>query len=100
MAASDISSIGLETRIARGRDLLESGLDGELFALDIEGGTCFGFNATAAEIWQRIETPTTLRALCAALIAAHEVDAETCRTQTVSLLEELAREGLVTLDPA
>lgn len=87
------------TLITRTGTLVEAALDNELFALDIECGQCFGFNATAAEIWQLLETPMTLAALCAQLATTHEIDDETCRDDTAALIHALAADKLVALTP-
>lgn len=85
--------------ITRTADLLESGVEDELFALDIDGGQCFGFNATATEIWHRLATPMTLDALCNALMETRDVDRATCLADTAELIERLAEDKLVSLSP-
>ncbi len=86
--------------ITRTGTVVEAAVDDEVFVLDVNGGHCFGFNATATEIWHRLETPMTLAALCDALIQTREVDRATCLTETAALIETLADEGLVVLTPA
>ena len=39
-------------RYERAAQLLEADLGDELMALDVEGGTCFGFNAVATGVWR------------------------------------------------
>ena len=88
-----------QTRIERLDVLVEAEVGGEIMALDIERGSCFGFNATATRIWQLIEQPCSLAELCARLMAEHEVDQTTCHEQTSAVLAQLADEGLVVLTP-
>jgi Coenzyme PQQ synthesis protein D (PqqD) len=85
--------------ITRSSNLLEARVDTELFALDVDGGHCFSFNATATEIWSALETPMTLDALCDALMQAHDVDRETCVADTLVLIEKLRDENLIKLTP-
>ncbi len=85
--------------ITRTGTLVEAGVDNELFALDVDGGHCFGFNATATEIWRALETPMTLGALCDGLMQTRDVDRATCLADTEALVERLAEENLVTLTP-
>lgn len=85
--------------ITRTGALVESGVDDELFALDVDGGHCFGFNATATEIWRALERPMTLGALCAALMQTRDVDPATCLADTGALIERLVEEDLVSLTP-
>jgi hypothetical protein len=86
-----------QTIITRTSALLESGMEDELFALDVDGGNCYGFNATATEIWRLLETPMTLDALCNALRQTHDIDHATCLTDTSALVEKLAEDNLVVL---
>ncbi len=83
--------------ITRTGALVEAGVEDELFALDVDGGHCFGFNATATEIWRSLETPKTFGTLCAELMISHKVDGATCLADTAALVEMLAEENLVTL---
>ncbi len=85
------------TMIERIDGLVEAEVAGELVGLDIERGSCFGFNATATRIWHLVETPRTLGSLCAALMAEHEVDRATCLADTAAVLHVLADERLVAL---
>lgn len=88
-----------DTRIERLDALVSTEVRGELVGLDIEHGSCFGFNATATRIWHLIETPCTLASLCDTLMHEHEVDRETCLVDTASVLDVLAAEQLVVLTP-
>lgn len=85
--------------IARTGNLVEAGVDKELFALDVDGGNCFGFNSTATEIWRALETPMTLGALCDTLMQTRDVDHATCFADTEALIARLAEENLVALTP-
>jgi Coenzyme PQQ synthesis protein D (PqqD) len=85
--------------ITRAKPLLETGVDDELFALDVDGGSCFSFNATAKEIWQMLETPMTLDSLCKRLMDIYQVDEATCVADTISMIEGLASDKLIILSP-
>ncbi len=86
-----------QTRIERLDALVEAEVGGELVGLDIERGSCFAFNATATRIWQLIEEPCTLNALCDRLMAEHDVDRATCLADTAAVLADLAGERLIVL---
>ena len=85
--------------VSRRASLLEAEVDGEVVALDVDSGRCYGFNATATEVWKHIAEPMRLSALRDALTDRYEVDAETCELQLRELLAELERDGLVELRP-
>jgi hypothetical protein len=75
--------------------LLEAEVDGELVALDVDQGTCYGFNATATRIWALIEEPKRVSELRDALLEEFDVDADTCQEQLAELLGELEKDGLI-----
>ena len=81
--------------ISRKSELLEAEVDGELVALHVDNGTCYGFNGTATRIWALIEQPRTLAELCDALTAEFEVDRGDCEREVTILLRELEEDGLV-----
>ena len=83
--------------IGRGSPLMEAEVDGEMVGLHIESGTCYGFNGTAYRIWQLVEQPRSLTALCEALAQEFDVDPATCRSDVTGLIDELAQDGLLTL---
>ena len=86
-----------DLRVARARELIAASVDDELFGLETEQGHFYGFNAPATRIWELIEQPTTLSALCTALVAEFAVEPEECRTGTLAVLRELETDGMVTL---
>ena len=88
------------TLVTRRPGLMEAEVDGELVALSIDRGECYGFNATATELWRLLDVPRTLDALCQALVAAFAVDRVTCAADVAAVLDQLAGQGLVTLTRA
>lgn len=65
--------------------------------LHTEGEVYFGLNAVGMRIWQLLPPSCrTLEELCGALSQSYpEVPADMLRNDTVALLEELGRQGLV-----
>lgn len=90
-----------EDLIVRRRDgLIQAEVDGELVALHIDKGTCYGFNVTATRIWTLIESPRRVSELRDQLVGEYDVDAETCEREVMAVLKDLERDGLVELQPA
>lgn len=85
------------TLVTRRPRLVEAEVHGELMGLDVDAGHCYGFNATATEVWKLLAEPMTLDALCTALRARFDVDAQRCHESVSTLLARLADEGLVEL---
>lgn len=84
--------------ISRAPGLLESEVDGELVGLHVGSGTAYGFNRTATRIWGLLATPRTLGELRDALVAEFGVEPERCGRELRALVEELAADGLVSVD--
>lgn len=92
--------VGQDLRVERRGEMIETEVDGELVALHIDKGTCYGFNSTATRIWSMIEQPRLLSELTEELVRDYDVDTETCEAQLRELLDELAADGLVEIQPA
>jgi hypothetical protein len=82
--------------VGRRDGLIEVEIDGEIVALHIEQGTCYGLNRQGSRIWNLLAQPIRIRDLCALLLAAYKVDADVCKRQVLDLLEQLRGEGLIT----
>jgi hypothetical protein len=89
-----------DSLVRRRGQLIEAEIDDELIGLEVEQGTCFGFNATATRIWSLLETPMRVSELREALLAEYEVDAATCERELLDLLRALERDGLIEIEPA
>lgn len=89
-----------ELIVSRRAELIETEVDGELVALHVDNGTCYGFNGTATRIWALIEQPRRLSELKEELTREFDVDPEVCERQLRDLLKELEGDGLVELSPA
>lgn len=85
--------------VERCGELIETEVDGELVALHVDNGTCYGFNGTATRIWALTEQPRRLSELKEELMREFDVDAETCDAQVRELLNELASDGLISIRP-
>ncbi|MEA3051684.1 MAG: hypothetical protein QOG72_587 [Sphingomonadales bacterium] len=86
--------------VSRRADLIETEVDGELVALHVDQGTCYGFNGTATRVWALIEQPRRFSELRDELLSEFDVEPEVCGRQLAELLKELEVDGLVELKPA
>ena len=84
--------------VRRRAALLEAEVDGELVGLQVDSGTCYGFNGTATRIWALIEQPKRLSEIREILLGEYDVDPETCEKELRAVLAELEQDGLVALD--
>lgn len=91
---------GPDDLVTRGRDLLTTMVDGELLAMSIERGVCYGLNRVGARAWELLESPRSIRSMCEALTAEFDIDLATCLAEVTDLIEGLRAEGLVTVGKA
>ena len=84
-----------ETVFRKSAELLESDVDDEIVALDVNKGQCYGLNLVGSRVWRLLETPTSLQDICSTLQEEYEVESEVCRGEVERLLADLQSEGLV-----
>jgi hypothetical protein len=82
-------------RVVRCQEMLEADVNGEIVALNVERGQCYGLNSVATEIWRMLEEPTSVDEICGTLTSDYDVDAATCHSEVLALLSQLEDEGLV-----
>jgi hypothetical protein len=92
----DSSPLSAESVVARNDGFVEAEIDGEVVALNIEQGTCYGLNQVGSRIWNLLATPIRVVDVCETLLAEYAVDADECERQVIDLLEELCSEGMIT----
>ena len=90
----DISSLWIRRRAS----LLEADVSGELVALHVDSGTCYGFNRTATRIWELLEEPHSVPELCDLLAEEFSVDRSICERDVIELARELERDQLVEIN--
>ena len=82
-------------RIIRCEELLEADVNGEIVALHIDKGQCYGMNSVASRVWALLAEPTSAEDICSKLADEYDVDPATCRADVDALLAELRSEGLI-----
>lgn len=70
-------------------------IDGEMVALDLARGDCFGLDRIGTLIWALAAEPVRVAAIVDRLAADHDVDRATCRDDVLPFLNELRGAGLV-----
>ena len=71
----------------------------ELILLNMETGDYLGLNPVGASIWENLSVPIAVSELVDRLTESFEVDAGTCRTETMEYLEKIAALHLSRIDP-
>jgi len=89
------NSIAPDTRVVRSREILESEVDGEVVALDIAQGECYGFNAVGSSVWRLLQNDTSVDEICDTLVEEFDVERDVCEAEVTRLLGDLVSAGLV-----
>lgn len=83
--------------VTRSAAVLSNPADGGVLMMDIDSGSYFAMDSSAAAIWTLIAEPRSVRHICAALQNRYAVDAQTCRDDVAAFLADLSNRGLVSI---
>lgn len=86
--------------VRRQGEWLTARVGDELVMMSAQSGIYVGLTEVGARVWELIETPQELDALCSKLQEEFEVPAETCRSDVEVFLNELLKHGAISFDPA
>jgi len=93
--------LGPETVVSRNDEPIAVEVDRSVVMMSVDQGMYFGLEGTGPRIWALLAEPRTVRALCDELMREFAVDADVCRREVSTFLEELRRAQLVRFhDPA
>ncbi|MCP4397030.1 MAG: lasso peptide biosynthesis PqqD family chaperone [bacterium] len=90
-------TVSVDSIIAQSKELMVSGLDGDTVMMDIERGGYFGLNKIGSRVWELIEEPRSVSAVCDTLIEEFEVEREQCEQEVISFVTWLVRRKLAEL---
>ena len=85
------------TLIVGKSEVLESDLDGEIIALDMDQGQCYGFNSSASSIWRLLKAPTSASKICFDLANEFNIEKQQCEPAVLKLLNEMNDQGLISI---
>ena len=97
--SEDAATLDDRAVVRRLDDLIEAEVDDEILALHVEQGVCYGFNVTAARVWNSLREPRRIAELRAQLLDEFDVDEETCGRELSEILALLAAQRLVAIEP-
>jgi hypothetical protein len=81
--------------VVRSEQPLSATVDGEIVMLDARQAVYFSLDAVASAIWQLIEEPVSVDALCESLVSRYHIDRQACLTDVTAFLAELIDAELV-----
>ncbi len=85
--------------VSKQGDWLTAKVGEELVMMSAEKGHYVGLGGVGTRVWELIETPQDLDAICDQLQREFEVAPDVCRAEVEQFLNELVKHGAVALDP-
>ena len=90
-----MTALSTATVLVRSPEPLTARVDDEIVMLDARGNAYFGLDGAGAVIWELLDRPLSIEAVCAHLIQDYDVDLERCRRDVLAFAAELVDAGLV-----
>jgi hypothetical protein len=82
-------------RVIRNDRVPTGEIDGELVALDLDKGNCFGMDKIGLAIWGLTAKPISVGEIADALTASHDVSRAQCLSDVAPFIGDLLAEGLL-----
>jgi len=74
---------------------LSSVFGDEAVVLGLDRGVYYGLDEVGARIWKMVQEPTSVTAICDAIVEEFDVESDRCEQDVISLLVDLRKESLV-----
>lgn len=86
-------------KIQKKGDWLTAKVGEELVMMSAEKGNYLGLSEVGARIWELLEAPSDIDAICAQLQQEYDVTPDVCRTEVENFFNELMKQGAIAIDP-
>ena len=86
-------------KVRKQDDWLAAKIGGELVMMSAKKGNYIGLSEVGARIWELLETPQDIDAVCAQLQKEYDVTPDVCRAEVDTFLNEMVKHGVIALDP-
>ena len=87
--------ITLNSIVKRREDLIAQDLDDAVVMAKQDTGDYFGMQLVAKRVWELLERPGTVRAICATLRTEYDVDPATCEREVLEFMNDLMHDALI-----
>lgn len=91
------SSCDRDATVAGRSGVLFSRIGDEIVLMSVETGKYYGLDPIGADIWQRMQSPVSVAALCAGLADTYDAPSDEISQDVTDLLERLLADGLIVL---
>lgn len=88
-------SISEDSIVSAGAGVVSCDLIGAAALLNMQSNIYYTLNEVGSRIWDLIQKPMPVSAICSEVSARYDVDSKRCRDDVVALLRELNDAGLI-----
>jgi hypothetical protein len=88
-------ALQLDTIVTRADGVVTSNLDGEVVMMSIDRGKYYGLDAIASQIWELLETPCSIRALCDQLLPQYDVGRQQGEVDVLGFCQQAREQGII-----
>lgn len=94
-----VSPLSDDSRITVSANQVACDLAGEVAILNLENGVYYGLDAVGARVWTLVQEPATFAQVREAMLLEFDVDADVLETDLRQLFTDLAKQGLIDIQP-
>ena len=87
--------ISHNTQVKASNDQVSCELGDESAILDLKKGVYYGLDPVGARVWELIQQPQTVAEVVAHITDEYDVEAETCSSDIIALLNQLMEHDLI-----
>jgi len=84
--------------IKRNPEIVHSDMDGEVVMMSVANGEYYGVDTIGSHIWNLLEEPMSIGALCTSLCETYDVSEEDCQRDVASFMSQLLENKVVLID--
>ena len=95
-----MTAVTTDTTLQRAGDFVTATVDDALVMMSLEKGAYYGLDDIGSQIWEMLDKPTRVDALCDGLVARYNVSRTQCEEDVLTCLQDLLDEGMVRIVPA
>lgn len=90
----------LDGMVRRGGDWLSATVAGDLVMMSVESGNYVTLSRIGKRVWELIESPMAVEALCGRLVREYKVEPDACRSDIEDFLREMVELKAIMIDEA
>lgn len=90
-----MEKITFTSKISHVKNQVSCDLAGEAVILSLDKGIYYTLNPVGARIWNITEQPVNVEEIQKILLSEYDVEARDCEVDLLTILEDLAQEGLI-----